>query len=409
MRIYKSRFVLPVASPPLEQGAVAVDGDRIAAVGPADSITEKYPDAQVFDLGDAALLPGLVNAHTHLELSDASPDDLPAGDYMAWVRAMIERPREPEDAAPAAQRAIETMVARGTVAVGDVANASWIAPLLNRSPLHGVLFLELIGFNPASAEQLLDDAARSLDEIDRDEDFAANPRLRVVLTPHGPQSCSAALIKALAGRAVAAAAPLSIHVAESDEETKLLMEGSGPFRDLLEERGVLPDPWAVPKHSPVEHLDRLGALSPRTLAVHCIHLSKQDLSRLQTRGVTVVTCPRSNDRLGVGRAPVAQLLGAGIPVALGTDSTASAPDTDLFAELAYLCSEIGIAPAAGLRMATLNGARALGLTDDLGSIAEGKLAELIVVPLDGAPDPMAVIGSNPETVYRLADAPAEAT
>ena len=407
MRIYKSRWILPVSSPAVEHGAVAVDGARIVSCGPADAIVADHVEAEVVELGDAVVMPGLVNAHTHLELSDASCDELPAGDYMAWVRAMIDRPRDPERAAPAAEQAIEHMVARGTVAVGDVANASWIAPLLARSPLRGVLFLELLGFNPATAEQLLDDAATTLDEVERGEDFAASRRLRVVLTPHAAHSCSAALIKALAGRAIAAAAPLSIHVAESEAEAQLLMEGKGPFRELLEARGVLPDTWVTPRHTPLEHLDRLGALSPRTMAVHCIHLTHQDLSRLQTRGVTVVTCPRSNARLGVGKAPVSRLLTSGIPVALGTDSTASAPDNDLFAELAFLRSEHGIAPAAALRMATLNGARALGMSDDLGAVAPGKLAELIVVPLEGNA-PLEVVTGNPEQVFRLADAPVEA-
>ena len=141
--------------------------------------------------------------------------------------------------------------------------------------------------------------------------------------------------------------------------------------------------------------------------MHCVNLRRQDHSKLQSRGTTVVTCPRSNRRLGVGPAAIPQLLGEGIPVALGTDSLASSPDLDLFAELVALREDHpGISPAAALRMATLNGAQALGLAEDLGSIEPGKLAELIVVPLASPDDdPLQTVVSNPETVLRLADAP----
>jgi cytosine/adenosine deaminase-related metal-dependent hydrolase len=159
----------------------------------------------------------------------------------------------------------------------------------------------------------------------------------------------------------------------------------------------------------VGYLHRLGIFSSRTLAVHCVHLDQQDHSLLQAGQVTVVTCPRSNARLGVGTAPIQKLLSAGIPVALGTDSLASNPDLDLFAEMAALVdAHEGLYPAPVLRMATLNGARALGLDDRLGSIEVGKLAALLVIPLDDpGTKPFDAVCSNPELVYPLAEAPAE--
>jgi len=180
--------------------------------------------------------------------------------------------------------------------------------------------------------------------------------------------------------------------------------------ELFRERSFLPEGWEAPGFGPVEYLDRLGLLSSRTLAVHCVQLVREDHSRLQSRRVTVVTCPRSNERLGGGKAPVLELLREGIPVALGTDSLASAPDLDLFGELAALCDlHPGLAPAAALRMATFNGARGLGLDERLGSIEPGKLAGLVVLPM-GAPDddPFELVCSLPPEVYRLAAAPWEA-
>jgi cytosine/adenosine deaminase-related metal-dependent hydrolase len=158
--------------------------------------------------------------------------------------------------------------------------------------------------------------------------------------------------------------------------------------------------------TPVAYLDRLGVLTPRTLAVHCIHIDHQDLSRLQARGVTVVTCPRSNQRLGVGKAPVAKLMASGVPVALGTDSLATAPDLDVFTEVAHLRQEHpGLSPAAALRIATLNGARALGLAAHLGSIEAGKSAALTVVGLnDPNDDPLEAVTWSSETVAPLLQA-----
>jgi cytosine/adenosine deaminase-related metal-dependent hydrolase len=199
---------------------------------------------------------------------------------------------------------------------------------------------------------------------------------------------------------------LSIHVAESEEETQLLRDGTGPFKDFLIERDAWEPGWKAPGMTPVAYLDRIGVLTPRTLAVHCIHIDHQDLSRLQARGVTVVTCPRSNQRLGVGKAPVAKLMASGIPVALGTDSLATAPDLDIFTEIAHLRQEHpGLSPAAALRIATLNGARALGLAAQLGSIEAGKSAALAVVGLnDPNDDPLEAVTWSSETVSPLLQA-----
>ncbi len=414
MIVYTARYVLPVASPPVHDGALAVDDGRIQAVGARADVLEQAGDgAEVRDLGDAVLMPGLVNAHTHLELSgiaEASPG-VAAGDYMGWLRVFVERRAAVDErqAWSAAERAVEASVSRGTVAVGDVSNEAWIASILAGSTLHGIVFHEIFGFPAALAERLLAEAAGRLDTIE-EEIGASGGRFELALTPHAAHSTSAPLLKALAGRAKAARAPLSIHVAESEDEVTFLEDGSGPFREFLREREAWDEKWKAPGHSPVEHLDRLGVLTPRTLCVHCVHLHAQDLSKLQARGVTVVTCPRSNRALGVGSAPVQRLLGAGIPVALGTDSLATAPDLDLFAEMAALLEvHPKLAPAAALRMATLNGARALGLQDRLGTLEPGRLAAAIVVPLpDPKADPLETVAGVPETVHRLADAPWEA-
>jgi len=410
MRVFIASHVFPVASPLLRDGAVAVDGERIVAVGPREQVLDQTGDAaERCDLGNAALLPGLVNAHSHVELSWMKDDPPPGGDYITWVHGFLDRRarEDVEQATRAAESAIQRIVARGTVALGDVANGTWVLPLLARSSLHGVAFHEVFSPLAADAERLIADAIGRMERIAENEDLrGAAERWKVVLTPHAPHTTSEPLLRALAGRSAAANEPLSIHVAESEAEVAMLNDGSGPLPQLLRDRGLWDDGWHAPGHTPVEYLDRLGVLSARSLIVHGVRLLHGDHSRLQTRRAPVVTCPRSNEWIGVGTAPIPELLGEGVPVALGTDSLASSPDLDLFAEMAALCRvHPRIAPAAVLRMATLNGATALGLDDRLGSIEPGKLARLVVVPLEDDQDPLQQICSVPAKVYPLDAAP----
>jgi cytosine/adenosine deaminase-related metal-dependent hydrolase len=384
-----------------------LSGDRVVAVGPRDTIARTAGDEATWsELGEVALLPGLVNAHVHLELSWMG-EAPPAGEsWIAWLEDLLAR----RDAASttaveaSAETAIAAMDARGTIAVGEISNTGFTALPLARSRLHAVVFLEVLGFRPAEAETVLRQAAVRLDSLESDPDVrAAGARIRISLTPHAPHTVSTPLLKALAGRSAAAAAPLSIHVAESEAEAAFLANQGGPFRDLLIRRGRWDGTGSLLGHpsgvTPIELLDRLGALSPRTLAVHAVHVGARDLARLQARGVTVVACPRSNRRLAVGVAPVPRLLGSGVPVALGTDSLASAPDLDLFTEMAALRQDHPTLPAAAvLRMATLNGARALGFEEALGSIAPGRTARLLAVPVPPGADPLETVTSNPPCV-----------
>lgn len=409
MHVFLARHVLPVAGRPLVDAGVAVDGGRIAAVGRRkDVLKVAGSDASVRDLGDSILFPGLVNAHTHLELSWAKGDPSLEGGFVDWLRAFLERrPSVDESTARrAAAEAIAGLPATGTVAVGDVANETWSAPLLAASPLRAVVFYEILGFRAADADARAAEAGERVERIHEDPAVAgAAGRLRVVPTPHAAYTTSPPLLKALAARAHAAGAPISIHAAESAEEVEMLATGEGPLADLLRERGQWDDGWRVPGLSPIAYLDRLGLLDPRTLVVHAVHLDHQDLSLLQARGSFVVTCPRSNRRLDVGRAPVAKLLSSGIPVAIGTDSLASNADLDPVAEMVALREDHPeLAPAAVLRMATLNGAAALGFGDEIGSLEPGKVACVLAAPLwEPGDDPFETITWGPESIEVLAE------
>lgn len=413
MVFYEARWFLPVSSLPVEGGGCVVRDGKILAVGKASDLKSAWPDVRHVDLGDTVLSAAPINAHTHLELSWIGDHTLPRGNFIEWLEAFVQlrdRKYDADLAWEAAEAALETMLARGTAAIGEVHNGVWTPGILASSPIEIVGFHELYGFPAALAERLLAEAAGRLDAMHTDADVAAaGDRIQLAPTPHAAYSTSAPLIKALAGRAAAAGAPLSIHVAESEEEVRLLQHGDGPLRDFLIGRDAWDPAWTAPGTTPLETIDRIGALGSRTLVVHAVHLTHEDISRIQTRGATVVTCPRSNEQLGVGTCPVTKLLHGGVPVALGTDSLASAPDLDLFAELAALrrCHP-DLAPAAAWRIATLGGAHALQLEDRLGTLEEGKLARMVCVPLAASGDnPFETLTNAPKDVQPLGFGDAE--
>lgn len=409
MVIHIARHVLPIASPPLVDAAVAVEDGIVRGLGRRKEVLKAAgTGAEIREHPDSVIFPALVNAHAHLELSWAAGSPLPDGGYMGWLRAFLDRRPtiDPAEARAAALRAIGEIEANGTVGVGDVGNETWVAPLLAASSLWAVVFHEVLGFRAADAEAKDAQASQDLRRTEADPAVsAAAGRIRLAATPHAAHTASPALLRAIAHHGT----PLSIHVAESEEEMELLRAGTGPLADLLRERGQWDDGWRVPGLSPVAYLDRLGLLGPRTLAVHAVHLDHQDLSLLQARGASVVTCPRSNRRLAVGRAPVPKLLASGIPVALGTDSLATGEDLNLFSEMAALREEHPmLAPAAVLRMATLNGARVLGFAAEAGSITVGRPARLLVAPLwEPGDDPFESVTWGPESFEPLGEAPAE--
>jgi cytosine/adenosine deaminase-related metal-dependent hydrolase len=383
--LVRAAWVCPVAAPPLADGWVHVCDGRIAAVGRGRAA----PAADRFaDLGDAVLLPGLVNAHTHLELSWLRGLVPPAADFLRWVgelmrrRTRLEAPDE-EPAAAAMHAAIVEMLATGTAAVGDVANALISPRALQAAGVPAVVFHELLGFRVADGAAALAEARARRAGLDRGE-------VRVVPALHAPFSVSAELFRALGDELRSGAAPrTSIHVGESPEELQLLRDGSGPWREQLEALGVWRDDWVPPGTGPIAYLEACGVIGPRTLVAHGVQLSDAELERLAAAGTTLVTCPRSNSWVGVGAPPVARFVRAGVRLAIGTDSLASAPDLNLFGELAALRAIAAEVPARTLLdAATRGGAEALGLGDVLGSLSPGKRAHLVAVALGpGVRDP----------------------
>jgi aminodeoxyfutalosine deaminase len=363
---YQAAWVLPIDCPPIRHGTVSVEFGRIVRV-------DDHPRGAVHDLGSVAILPGLVNAHTHLELSWMRGRVGPMASMPQWAGALIALRRTvSQDLDEAIVSAIADVRASGTCLVGDVANTlSSYQPLVNSS-LSAALFRELIGFSVSHPDELI---ATTISQIAA---LRPSERIRPSVVPHAPYSVSPALFGAIAR--CAAGRPISVHLAESPEEVQFLRDGTGGWRTLLETLGAWNEGWTPPGCGPVEYLDRLGLVASNLLAVHGVHLTDAELSRLAAAGSTLVTCPRSNRWTGAGAPPLERFYRSGVRVAVGTDSLASVDDLNLFMEVAEMRR---LAPTIRARdilaSATRAGADALGFGADLGTLAPGKHAQIIAV------------------------------
>jgi len=396
---FRADWLLPIVDDPIRDGWVSVDGDRIVDLG-----NGPVPDA--VDLGRAVILPGLVNAHTHLELAYLHGRVPPGDSFNGWIRALMALRRQyPNPADPgilsAARAAIASAQAAGTALFGDISNTLVTVPLLREAGAAAQVFYELLGFNapdPGGRVTAAHEAAAAAG-VDAG-------RVRIALAPHAPYSVSPMLFKAIRADLDRAAAPVSsVHLGESVDEIEFLRHGKGAIRQTLEDLGVWNPDWKPPGTSPVVYLSDLGFLDRSVLAVHGVQFDGDDLSRLAALGSTVVSCPRSNRHVGAGDPPLEAFYAMDVDVAFGTDSLASVADMNLFAELTEARR---LAPRVSARRllesATLVGARALGFERDFGSIQAGRCAALLAVPVpEGVTDveEYLLTGIGPERISWL--------
>jgi cytosine/adenosine deaminase-related metal-dependent hydrolase len=378
---YHAAWIVPIGESPIHNGWLAVDHGRVVALGSAGKRV-LVDGAREVDLGDVAIMPGLVNAHTHLELSYLRDEVPPAPQFVAWIRDVMAARRQRPDPGgaeilDAIERALVEVVASGTAIVGDISNTLVTFAPLARSPLAGVLFYELIRFNAPDPAGLVERAVHDLEAL------TPTDKLRTSLAAHAPYSVAPLVFREIR-RAIDRHpfTPVSVHLSESAEEVEFIRTGGGPWRALLEEIGSWDPAWVAPGGSPVQFLDESGFLDRRVLAVHGVQMSTSDLDRLVAHGATLVTCPRSNGHTGADAPPIEDFYNYGVNVAVGTDSLASAPDLNVFAELATLRALApSVSAGALLDSATRQGARALGFDADYGTIEPGKVARLLAVAI----------------------------
>jgi cytosine/adenosine deaminase-related metal-dependent hydrolase len=402
-------WVLPITEPAIADGGVIVDAsDTIVAVGRRADLRRHHPDA-VEDRAEGFILPALVNAHCHLELSALAGAVAGGGGLIAWASRLMALVRtvDPARVAQAAAAAAEEMVRCGTAAVGDVGNSLAAVPAIGAAGLRGAFFHELVGSREARAGGALADAGREL------ERFLGSPTtwpigLAYVPAPHAPYSVGRELFRKIFHVAARTGVPTSVHVAEDRDELLLLRDGSGNWPAVLARMGVDPA-TRVAGQTPVAYLASLGAFESAAppLLVHMVHADDDDRRRARAAGATAVLCARSNLHITGDLPDVGALIDDGVSLALGTDSLASAPDLSLWGEMATLAARFPRVPAATwLDAATRGGAEAM-LLAPLGSLTPGKRPGIIeVIPSDAAhapaPEAALVRDARPSVRWRAA-------
>jgi 5-methylthioadenosine/S-adenosylhomocysteine deaminase len=379
-----ARWVLPVARPAIECGAVLLGSDgRIEAVGP-DALVPRPADVPGEMFPDAILVPGLVNTHTHLELTGFDFGGPPEPDFQSWIGRVraVKETRSAEAFLAAVRAGVLDCWAAGVTTVADTGDSGSVIQVLDELGGSGIAYQEVFGPHPAQVDASLAGLRGRVEALQR----FARGRVRLGVSPHAPYTVSGPLYSAVAAWAEREKLPLAVHLAESPAESALLKQGTGPFAEAWRARGI-----PVPEQgwTPVEWLDRHGILGERTLCIHVVQASDADLTLLARRGSAVAHCPLSNAAHGHAAAPLSGFLAHGLRVGVGTDSVLSVGVLDLLAEARAARRLASLDADAALALATIDGARALGLEADIGSLEPGKWGDCAVIrprpPVDGSP------------------------
>jgi cytosine/adenosine deaminase-related metal-dependent hydrolase len=394
-----ARWLIPVQGPPIERGALLIGSDgRILAVGPDASVPRPVDTpAEKFD--DAVIFPGLINTHTHLELTGFE-DRVPEREFTAWIRQLreLKATRSYAEYVEAARRGLASCFACGVTTVADTGDSGAVIKALVGAGGSGIAYHEVFGPHPGQAEESLAGLQERVDELRP----LATDRVRMGVSPHAPYTVSGQLFRAVSDWARSEHLPVAVHVAESPAESELLLRGAGPFAEAWRARGIpLPSPTG---RTPIGWLAEHGALSGQTLCIHAVQVDGRDIGRLKDLGAAVAHCPLSNRAHGHGEAPLEALLESGIRVGLGTDSVVSVGRLDLLAEAR---AAAGHAPSLDaddlIELCTLSGARALGLDSQTGSLLPGKWADCVIVRIPahtGGTPVEQVLASGPRDVLR---------
>jgi cytosine/adenosine deaminase-related metal-dependent hydrolase len=381
--IIRSHALVPIHAPPIADGAVLLNGREIKAVGRADEILAAHPGQPVVDLGAMALLPGLINAHCHLDYTILRNAILPPKSFTAWVQRInaLKRSLGPDEYLDSIARGFEQCIAFGTTTVCTIESFPELMPRISAPPIRTWWFYEMIDVRHRVTTD--DVVAGALTFFQNRGGSLAN----FGLSPHAPFTASLDLYRLANDCAEAFAMPLTTHVAESDEEFEMFRDAAGPLYEFL--AGILRPMGDCGGATPFAHLWNAGAIDARWMLAHMNELAEDDFNLIASlpRGAkpTVVHCPGTHEYFGRKPFPWKRLADLGVNLCAGTDSLASTDSLSLLAELRRLRRNVQeLTPAQLLDAVTRNPARALNREQRLGRIAPGALADLIAIPCTGS-------------------------
>jgi cytosine/adenosine deaminase-related metal-dependent hydrolase len=391
--IYSAQWTVPVSAPPFANGAIAVSEDRIIGVGDRQALVEQFPKAAIQDFGPAAIVPGFINSHSHLELTAMRGFlEEEETDFFAWLKkltvARLER-MSADDLNVSAQWGACEAARAGVTCVADASDAAMESMnALQSVGLRGVVFQESFGPDQRLAQENFNKLRTKISRLRERETLL----VKCGVSPHAPYTVCGLQLEMIAQLALEEKLPLMMHAAETLMEVSLLREGRGVFADGLRSRGI---DWQTPGVSPIQHLKQHGILNARALLAHCIHVDDTDVETLRETQTRVAHCPKSNSKLHHGVAPLRKFLEQGIVVGLGSDSVASNNVCDLFEEARYALllarSDVAEKRRAAdlsahdvLQLTTAGGAAALGMSEQVGVLQVGMQADFAIVSLNGA-------------------------
>jgi 5-methylthioadenosine/S-adenosylhomocysteine deaminase len=388
-RFLAADYLLPISAAPIADGAIVVDGKKIVAVGAKSELAEKFSQIEIEDFGEAAIMPGLVNCHSHLEITAMRGFlDGAEADFYSWLIKLTKTRGEiltEADVKFAALAGALEGARAGVTCFGDIGRFGVAGfEALKTNGLRGIVFQET-EFSPID-ETANEDFEKLTDKFLRLRE-SETPLVRAGLSPHAPYTVSRRLFERITEYALAENVKISIHAAESNQETDLMETGAGFFADIYKNLNLQ---WNAPRSSSIEYLFQIGVLQAKPLLAHCVKVSEADIQRIAESASRVAHCPKSNAKFGHGIAPLEKFLNAKIRVGFGSDSVASNNNCDIleearFATLVARNAEGGsrfFTAAEIIEMVTLGGARALGLDEEIGTLEAGKQADVIVISLD---------------------------
>ncbi len=370
----KARYVMPSPGELIEGGRVVVHGTGIIDVGSLQTCNAR---GEEIDFGTAVIIPGLINAHTHLELTELEGKIPPPKSFAHWLRHIVAyRREEPDrDLSHAVERGVQLSLEAGTTMVADISTTNHSFGTLPRLPIRKRVFKEVMALDPDIVASVLEEAIRILSEFPRDG------LGYVGLSPHAPYSACEKLYRGCTLFSRGHDMLLTTHISETEDEVEFLSRGTGSLATMLKAYGML-EGWKPPALSPIAYLKSIGVFQCPWLLAHCNYPSDEDVHIIKESGSSVVYCPRSHHYFGHKRHPFPRLLKEGINVALGTDSLASNHSLSILDEMRFVVASYGeVNPQDVMVMATVGGARALGVGDRVGRISSGFEADLAIIEL----------------------------